>query len=59
MSSFLRIAILGGAAAIVFMVLFRPTQLRSMGRHLRIVGFAYVAAILIGAALRLLGVYGT
>lgn len=59
MSSFLRIAILGGAAVIVFMMLFRPTQLRSMGRSLRIVGFAYVAAILIGAALRLMGVYGT
>lgn len=59
MAGFFRIALLAGAAFIVFMVLFRPTELRSIGRRLRVIGFAYVAAILIGAALRLLGFYGT
>ncbi|MDP6606240.1 MAG: hypothetical protein QF664_08305 [Dehalococcoidia bacterium] len=59
MAAFLRIALIAGAAFIVFMLLFRPMELRAMGRRVRVIGFAYVAAILIGAALRLLGVYGT
>ena len=59
MSSLLRIALLAAALALAVLFLYSPLRWRRMGRRLRIVGFAYVAAILIGAALRLLGFYGT
>jgi uncharacterized BrkB/YihY/UPF0761 family membrane protein len=59
MSSFLRLAVIAGVIFVGFMLLYRPAELRRAGRRLRLVGFAYVAAILIGATLRLLGVYGT
>lgn len=59
MSSFLRLALFAGVIFVGFMLLYRPAELRQAGRRLRLVGFAYVAAILIGATLRLLGFYGT
>lgn len=59
MSSFVRLALFAGVIFVGFMLLYRPTELRRAGRRLRLVGFAYVAAILIGATLRLLGFYGT
>ena len=59
MSSFLRLAAIVGVIFVGFMLLYRPAELRQAGRRLRIVGFAYVAAILIGATLRMLGFYGT
>ncbi|HJM74359.1 MAG TPA: hypothetical protein QGI71_00630 [Dehalococcoidia bacterium] len=59
MSSFLRLAVFAGVIFVGFMLLYRPAELRHAGRRLRLVGFAYVAAILIGATLRLLGVYST
>jgi hypothetical protein len=59
MSSVLRLAVIAGVLFIGFMLLYRPMELRQAGRRLRLVGFAYVAAILIGATLRLLGFYGT
>ena len=59
MSSFLRLAVFAGVIFVGFMLLYRPRELRRAGRRLRLVGFAYVAAILIGATLRMLGFYGT
>ncbi len=59
MSSLLRLALIAGVLFAGFVLLYRPTELRRMGRRVRIVGVAYVAAILIGATLRLLGFYGT
>jgi len=56
MSTILRIAFLGAIVVVVILLLYRPTQFRSFGRKLRIVGFAYVAAVLISAALRLSGI---
>ena len=54
MFGFLRLLFIGSAVALVFMMLFRPTQLRVLGRRAKTVGFAYVAAILISAVLRLI-----
>lgn len=59
MSSLLRLSLIAGVLLIGYMLLYSPGRLQSLGRRLRVVGFAYVAAILIGAALRLLGFYGT
>ncbi|HJM88526.1 MAG TPA: hypothetical protein QF624_02725 [Dehalococcoidia bacterium] len=59
MSALLRLSLIAGALLIGYMLLYSPGRLQALGRRLRIVGFAYVAAILIGAALRLLGFYGT
>ncbi len=59
MSTLLRLAVLASAAGLVVMLLYSPRRIQRFGRRVRIVGYAYVAAILIGAALRLLGFYGT
>jgi hypothetical protein len=59
MSSLLRLSLIAAVLLVGYMLLYSPGRLQSLGRRLRIVGFAYVAAILIGAALRLLGFYGT
>jgi hypothetical protein len=56
MSTILRIAFLGAIVAVTILLLYRPRQFRSFGRRLRIVGFAYVAAVLISAAHRVSGV---
>ena len=37
----------------------QPRRLRLLGKHARTLGYAYVAAILIGSALRLLFGWGT
>ena len=58
MGSLLRIALLATAVALAVLFLRSPSQWRRMGRRARIVGFAYVAAIVVGAVLRLLGFYG-
>jgi len=58
MSSLIRIALLATAVALALLFLYAPQQWRHLGRRVRIVGFAYVAAILTGAVLRLLGLYG-
>jgi hypothetical protein len=54
MFGFLRLLFVVTAVAIGFMLIFRPTQLRSFGRRARTVGLAYVAAILISAVLRVI-----
>ena len=59
MGLLLRLALLVTAVALVVLFLYSPRQWRQMGRRVKVVGFAYVAAILIGAVLRLLGFYGT
>ena len=56
MSTILRIAFLGAIVAVAVLLLYRPSQLRSFGRRLKVVGFAYVAAVLISAALRVSGI---
>lgn len=55
MSTVLRLLLWGGLLVAVAVIVVRPTRLRWMGRRVRLVGFAYVAAVLISAALRALG----
>ena len=45
--------------AMTWLAVMQPRRLRSLGRHARSLGYAYVAAILIGSALRLLFGWGT
>ena len=40
----------------VALIVVRPRRLRWMSGRLRLVGFAYVAAVLISAALRVFGI---
>lgn len=56
MSTLLRLLFVVSLVVVTAMVVFRPARLRGYGRRMRTVGYAYVAAILISAALRLLGV---
>ena len=59
MSTLLRLALFASAAGLLVMLLYSPSRIQRFGSRVRIVGYAYVAAILIGAVLRLLGFYGT
>ena len=54
MGSLIRILLLATVMVVAYFVIMRPTQLRQIGKQLRTVGYAYVAAILISAALRLM-----
>ncbi len=54
MSGLLRLLLITAALGLVVMLLFRPTQIGRLGSRVRTVGYAYVAAILISAVLRLL-----
>ena len=56
MSTILRIAFLGAIVVVVILLLYRPSRFRTLGQKLRVVGFAYVAAVLISAALRVSGI---
>ena len=56
MSMFLRVLLFGGALLVTAMFVLAPDRWRQWGRRLRIVGFAYVAAVLISTVLRLMGV---
>ncbi len=44
---------------IAYLAVMQPRKLRRLGRNARTLGYAYVAAILIGAALRLIFGWGT
>ncbi len=44
---------------IAWLAVMQPRRLRLLGKHARTLGYAYVAAILIGSALRLLFGWGT
>ena len=55
MSTLLRLALVAAALWLVMLVVYSPRRWRQVVRQAKIVGFAYVAAILISTALRLLG----
>lgn len=59
MSTLLRITLVAALIVAVYAVLMRPRQLKTIGGKLMTVGYAYVAAILISAALRLAFGWGT
>lgn len=54
MSTLLRISFYGALAVAVAFLVLSPTKLRRFGGRVRTIGYAYVAAVLISAALRLL-----
>jgi hypothetical protein len=56
MSTLLRLLLYASVIGVAALVLLRPRRLERYGRLLRRVGYAYVAAILISAALRVLGI---
>ncbi len=45
--------------ALAWLAVMQPRRLRLLGKHARTLGYAYVAAIVIGSALRLLFGWGT
>ncbi|MSP22139.1 MAG: hypothetical protein EXR66_03865 [Dehalococcoidia bacterium] len=55
MSTALRLLLYVGLVIAVALMAVQPTRLRWMSRRLRLVGFVYVATVLISAALRALG----
>lgn len=59
MGGILRLLLIATAVGLVVMLLFRPAQIGRLGARARTIGYAYVAAILISAALRLLFGWGT
>ena len=59
MARFIFYALILSALAIAWLALIQPRRLRLLGKHARTLGYAYVAAILIGSALRLLFGWGT
>ena len=59
MARFIFYALVLSAIAIAWLALMQPRRLRLLGKHARTLGYAYVAAILIGSALRLLFGWGT
>lgn len=56
MSTVLRLLLYGGLVVAIALIVVRPTRLRWMGQRLRLVGYVYVVAVLISAALRALGI---
>ena len=54
-----RLLLIASAIFVAYLVLFAPARLRRIGWHAKRVGFAYVAAILISAALRYYFGWGT
>ncbi len=52
-------ALIASGLAIAWLAVIQPRRLRRLGRHARTLGYAYVAAILIGSLLRLLFGWGT
>ncbi len=53
MGSLIRLFLIATVLVVAYFVVFRPRQLRQLGKQLRTVGYAYVAAILISAVLHL------
>ena len=45
--------------AIAWLAVMQPRRLRRLGRHARTLGYAYVAAVVIGAMLRVAFGWGT
>ncbi len=51
-NSVLRLAILAGLVVVVYGFVFRPPALRRLGRKAMLVGYLYVASVIISAILR-------
>lgn len=57
MSGLLRILLIGTVLAFVFVLLYRPSQARGIVAKVKTVAFAYVAAIVLSALLRVTGIW--
>ena len=51
--------LIAGGLIILYLSVMQPGRLRRLGRNARTLGYAYVAAVLIGAVLRTLFGWGT
>ena len=59
MGSLLRLLVIASALVLVAMMILRPAQMRRLGQRARVVAYAYVAAVVISAVLRLTLGWGT
>ena len=57
MASLLKALLLASIVAILFMMVLRPREFRTLGQKARLLGLVYVLAVLISAALQLIGLY--
>ncbi|MCK9486750.1 MAG: hypothetical protein M0R73_08635 [Dehalococcoidia bacterium] len=55
MSTVLRLLLIASVLFVAYLAVMKPRQLRETGRKARIVAYAYVAAVIIGAILQLAG----
>ena len=51
--------LIAGGLIILYLSVMQPGRLRRLGRNARTLGYAYIAAVLIGAVLRTLFGWGT
>jgi hypothetical protein len=54
-----RMFLAGSAVLVLYLMLMQPAKLKRLGRGIRVVGIAYVLAILISSVLRLTLGWGT
>ena len=59
MARLLFAGLIAGGLIILYLSVMQPGRLRRLGRNARTLGYAYVAAVLIGAVLRTLFGWGT
>jgi hypothetical protein len=59
MSAVLRLLLAAGLILVLALTVYQPRRLRRFGRQIRLVGFVYVLAVLISAALRVAGVFAS
>jgi len=57
MSGLFRILLIGAVLAFIFVLLYQPRQARGFIGKVKTVAFAYVAAILLSALLRVTGIW--
>ncbi len=53
------LALVGAGLVLLYLSVMQPRRLRRLGRNARTVGYAYIAAVLIGAVLRTVFGWGT
>jgi hypothetical protein len=59
MGRLLFFGLVASGLVILYLSVMRPSRLRRLGRNARTVGYAYIAAVLIGAVLRMVFGWGT
>ena len=59
MARLLFLAFVASGLALALLLVFQPSRARRLGTNLRKLGYAYVAAVLISAAVRIVFGWGT